>query len=257
MAERGGTALADPAGNGARRTAVEGARSRPSPPKRSGPVPARVKAKLPELVLGIFLVAGGALGAVLWATHEPTQRMLVATRDIRRGESFDESMLRWASLSGEHLAVVDQPAALTDGIAAVDIRAGSPLLTSSVRAPTVIGATQVEYGMALDPGDFPVGLAAGDHVMVVVVLPVDETGQRLEPLTLTTVAEVLAAPGPELAPGEKAVVNLLVERADLALLAGAADLHIGRVEQPVEASAGPDPPEATGAIGAIRDAGGP
>ena len=42
-----------------------------------------------------------------------------------------------------------------------------------------------------------------------------------------------------------------------ALLAGAADLHIGRVEQPVEASAGPDPPEATGAIGAIRDAGGP
>jgi len=230
MAERGGTALASPNGNGGVRATVEGARSRPQP-KRVRPAGfARVKPKLPELVLGIMLVAGGALGAVLWATHEPTQRVLVAARNIQRGESFDGSMVRWASVSGDHLAVIGDPRLLVQRIAAADIRAGSPLVASSLRAPTVIGPTQVEYGVAMDAGDFPVGLAAGDRVLVVAVLPADETGKRPEPLTLSTQAEVLAAPVPELAPGEKAVVNLLVEQTDVALLASAAELHIGRVE---------------------------
>src|SRR6187397_1664290 len=135
-------------------------------------------------------------------------------------------MVRWASVSGDHLAVIGDPRLLVQRIAAADIRAGSPLVASSLRAPTVIGPTQVEYGVAMDAGDFPVGLAAGDRVLVVAVLPADETGKRPEPLTLSTQAEVLAAPVPELAPGEKAVVNLLVEQTDVALLASAAELHI-------------------------------
>ena len=46
----------------------------------------------------------------------------------------------------------------------------------------------------------------------------------------------LAAPGSELTPGEKAVVNLLVERADLPMLAAAADVHVGRVPSDEPAS---------------------
>jgi hypothetical protein len=187
---------------------------------------------VPELALGVLLVAGGGLGAVVWAGHEPTHRVLVAARTIERGETLDASMLRWASVSGDAITAVADPATLSGQLAAVEIPNGAPVQATSFRPPTTVGLDQVEVGLALDAGDYPAGLAVGDHVLVVIVPPPDNTGAPVPPTVLPAGAEVLAVPGEDLAPGVKAVVNLLVERTDAPALAAAADVRIGRVEVP-------------------------
>jgi hypothetical protein len=192
----------------------------------------RARLRLPELALGVGLVAAGALAAVLWATHEPSQRVLVAARAIHRGESLSPEMVRWASVSGDHLTAVTNPSGLGGRLAAVDIAPGSPLLVSLFRAPVAVGVGQTEYGLALGPGDYPVGLAVGDHVVVVVVPPVGADGRPVAPEVLDGTAQVLVAPDPAVAPGATAVVNLLVADADVPVMAAAADVRVGRVSEP-------------------------
>lgn len=255
MAERGaatipGSASNGAASNGARSTTVSDRPTRASTasPRRGRPT-IRTRARLPELVLGVLLVAGGALGAVLWATHEPSQRVLVATRAIQRGESLDASMVRWADVSGDHIAGITETAGLEGRIAAVDIVVSSPLQESSFRSPTMVGQNQMEYGLALDPGDYPIGLAVGDLVMVVVVPPPDIGGEERIPVRLSTIAEVLVAPSADLAPGERAVINLSMARADIETLATAVEVRLGRIEaDPV--APGVDPPAADAAAAA-------
>jgi len=178
------------------------------------------------------LVAGGALGAVLWATHEPSQRVLVAARPIRRGETVEAGMLRWATVSGDRIAGLTETTGLGGRIATVDIDPGSPLQPSLFRPATVVGTNQIEYGLALAPGDFPVGLAVGDDVMVVVLPRPEPDGRLAAPVTLAQAAEVMVAPAVDdavVATTAEVVVNLLVGRADLELLATAADVRLARL----------------------------
>ena len=242
MAERGTATLAGSATNGVRpsgpsgRSVGSGGRSKGTGGWRGRGAQVRSRVRVPELALGVMLVAGGALGAVLWATHEPTQRVLVAARSIQRGESVDATMLRWAVVSGDRITAIDVTEGLGGRIAAVDIAAGSPLQDVLFQPPTSIGAGQIEYGLALDPGDFPVGLGVGDVVEVVAVPAPDATGTASEPITLAVAAEVLVAPGADLAPGQKAVVNLLIARGDAPVLATAIEVKLGRVSD-----SGPEP----------------
>lgn len=209
-------------------TAERGRRRRMKPGSRQR------RFRLPELALGVALVAGGGLGAVLWATHEPSQRVLVAARPIRRGETMEAGMLRWATVSGDHIAGLTDTAGLGGRIATIDIAAGSPLQASLFRPATVVGVDQIEYGLALAPGDFPVGLAVGDDVMVVVLPRPEPDGQLVAPVTLPQAAEVLVAPvedDPVVASTAGVVINLLVSRADLELLATAADVRLARLPE--------------------------
>jgi hypothetical protein len=187
------------------------------------------RVRVSELILGIFLVAAGALGAVLWATREPTQRVLVAAVPIVRGQSLDASMVRWAEVRGDQISATTDPAGLGGKIAVVDIEAGSPIQAAAFRDPVTASGDLVEYGLALDAGEYPYGLAVGDHV-IVVVLPEAIPGEPdPQPVTLNSPAEVVVAPAAELAAGDPAIINVLVPRADVVTLAAADHVKLGRI----------------------------
>jgi hypothetical protein len=129
--------------------------------------------RLPELVLGIFLVAGCALGAVLLAASGRERTPALALRhDVSRGDVVTADDLETVYVgsdstiaflrSGDDEQVVGR-AALTD------LRAGS-LVTAEQFAPQtdVLSAGDGAVGLVLEASEMPsVGLVPGDLVTVI------------------------------------------------------------------------------------------
>lgn len=180
----------------------------PRPGRGSGPVgrdglrveppPSGSRRRVPELILGILLVAGGALGAVLLAVSGRSRDDVVALRnDVARGEVIEASDLVSVKVgsdggvtylsSGDAGTVVGQ-VALTDMPAGVLV------------APEMFG----EPAELLEPGSGRVGLmlaanqmptldlAVGDHVSVVV--PVESAAGEAQVIAEADVALVEEQP---------------------------------------------------------------
>jgi hypothetical protein len=155
------------AGNGARLDTGRSDALRLEPPATAG------RRRLPELMLGIFLVAGCALGAVLLAQsgRERTPVLALAT-DVSRGQVVGDADLKTvyvgadshiAYLGSKHKDEVIGRAALTD------LAAGT-LVTGDQFAPEpqVLASGDGAVGLALEAPEMPsVGLVPGDLVTVV------------------------------------------------------------------------------------------
>jgi hypothetical protein len=131
--------------------------------------------RLPELVLGIFLVAGCALGAVLLATTARERTPALALRnDVTRGDVLTAEDVKTIHVGYErddpvpHLAPGDDDQVL--GRAALtDLGAGT-LVTAAQFAPQtdVLSAGDGAVGLALEAHEMPsVGLVPGDLVTVI------------------------------------------------------------------------------------------
>jgi hypothetical protein len=155
------------AGNGARLGPGGPEGLRVEPPLTSG------RRRLPELVLGIFLVAGCALGAVLLAASGRERTPVLAlSHDMSRGDVLEpgdfetvyvgsDSAIAYLR-SGDDEQVVGR-AALTD------LEAGT-LVTADQFAPQtdVLSAGDGAVGLALEAHEMPsVGLVPGDLVTVI------------------------------------------------------------------------------------------
>jgi hypothetical protein len=175
------------------------------------------------------LCALGAFGAFVWSARGSSQRLVVATRAIHRGDLVQASMLRWARVSGSHLVGVGDPAEVIGKLAQTDIAPGEPVEVDAVGSPPTVGADQVEVGVALSPGDYPIDLAAGDTVQVLAVPSPDATGHVADPVSLTSSAQVTAAPGSDPASGAKVVADLVIDRAEASLVVGASAIRLVRV----------------------------
>lgn len=150
----------------ARRAAVQ-----PATPKRSF--------RLPEVVLGVLLVAGCALAAVLWQQHSnTTETIVVAARPIARGAVVTAADLGGAQIGGETSALISGSDAsiLIGQIAVVDIAAGAPLSMSLLADEEPLGADEALTSIALDPGQMPPDLARNDHVRIIVTGVAGPTG---------------------------------------------------------------------------------
>lgn len=183
MAER--IAVAPTRRGASRQPTTDPDRSRPiaAVTSRTGrsPTPATPKRsfRLPEVVLGVLLVAGCALAAVLWQQHaNTTTTIVVAGRPIARGSVITADDLRGAQIGGETDAMIagDSAQTLLGQIALVDIAANVPLSPTLVTDEQPLGTDEALTSMALEPGQVPPDLAPNDHVRIIVTAPSDSLG---------------------------------------------------------------------------------
>lgn len=127
--------------------------------------------RVPELVVGVVLVAGCALLAVMLSSRSnTTTTVVVASRSVARGSAIVADDLKGAEMAGATTAMVRGSDAvdLIGQIALVDIAADSPLTQSFVAAARPLLDGEALTSMALAPGQVPPDLAPNDHVRVVV-----------------------------------------------------------------------------------------
>lgn len=200
---------------------------RPSPNGQMTPRPVgRGRVRMPELVLGVGLAAAGALASVLWASHAPSQRVLVAARSLHRGEVLDASMIRWATVSGDPISGLADPTALRGATVDREVVAGAPIQQGMLRDSDALVAGEVEIGLALQPGDYPPSIAAGDSVSTVIIPAADPTGASTYPRVLDTAARVRSVSSSDSAAGTTTVITLAVPAADAGSVLAAARVRL-------------------------------
>jgi hypothetical protein len=171
-----------------------------SAPGRSSSLPAgrrRRGVRVPEAVLGVVLVVGGALGALLWH-RSATATSLVTTLaiDVGRGEELTAGVLVPLEVgSVESLGLVPWTAAgeLVGRRVVADLPAGTPLLPSLVLVGVPLAEGEALAGVKVGAGAYPADLAPGDLVDAVAVpTAVAPTEEPIAPLVLASAAVVHA-----------------------------------------------------------------
>ena len=231
----------------------DGTASLPAPAaaRRRSPralAPARPSIRVPELLLGVLLVAGCALAAVIWQQSASTTReALVFARDVTRGEVLGPADFAAAHVraTGARLLPFKDADRLVGRVAAADLSALTPV-TDDLAVETVpLGADESLVGRRLALGQFPSGLKSGDHVVVVLidapttqpmVLPSSEEPALAEPIaaqdvdtapqSLTAVVESMVAI--ETGAGD-VVATLRVPASHAARLAAVDDVRLAQV----------------------------
>jgi hypothetical protein len=176
--------------SGGGRQRPERAASRPTPPAvdarpaaapataaatgtaRRGLPPARRKVRLPEVVVGVLLVTGFALAAVVWQSSSTRSAAALALgRDVARGTTLQPSDFVAVDVASHGLGLVPfaDASRYVGKVAAVDLSAGSPITADVVTDVLPLTGGLALVGRRLEPGDYPGGIAVGDHVEVVPV----------------------------------------------------------------------------------------
>lgn len=208
---------------------------------RPGKAPARIggglaaprgkrAVRVPEVVLGVLVVAGCALGAVLWQrSANTTTTVVVASRDIARGSVIGIDDLRGAQVGGETAAMISGGDAhlLLGKVAVVDIRAAVPLTETLFADAAQLSADEALTSAALAPGQLPPDLSAGDHVRIIVTSGAAPGGAATTTLLEPVVVVWAVDPAPD---GANAVVTLRGPLAIGAEIAAAAEVRLLRVE---------------------------
>jgi hypothetical protein len=169
--------------------------------------------RVPELMLGILLVAGCALVAVVWQrSASTTQQALVFARDVRRGEVLVPQDFRAADVraTGARLLPYTDATRLVGRVVVADISAFTPVTDDLAVEAIPLGIDESLVGRRLELGEFPLGLQSGDRVTVVVVED-DPIGAS------TSTATGVPAPGTEA--GEPASDLITIARPGLELTA--------------------------------------
>lgn len=135
--------------------------------------PTSRRARIPELLVGLALVVGFALAALVWHANS-TQReaALALASGVERGETITADHLEVVYIGTDDAVALLDPARSGDVIgrvAAADLEAGTLVTTSNVVDVPGVGPGEGVVGLALDPGQYPAGrLSPGDVVNVVV-----------------------------------------------------------------------------------------
>ena len=186
--------------------------------------------RVPEVMLGVLLVAGCALAAVLWnQSNTATSTIVVAARHIARGTAITADDLRGAEMSGATSVMVGGADArlLLGQFALVDIDANSPFTDSLLTASSPLGVDEALTSMALEPGQLPPDLAANDDVRLVVTSVPDATGVSTTQLLDddATVWSVVDAPD-----GMSSIVTVRGPITLSSAVASASKVQLARVE---------------------------
>ncbi len=133
----------------------------------------RPRVRGPELIVGVLVVAGCALGAVLWhQSSTSTRQALVLAQAVERGHVFEPADFAAADVSaqGMRLVAFADRDLMVGRIAATDLEAASPVTDSVAVEQVPLGDGESLVGCRLEAGEFPAGLAPGANVRVILVL---------------------------------------------------------------------------------------
>lgn len=151
---------------------ANGAGTAPLTGRQKAGAASKRRSRLPELVVGVALMVGGSLAAVLWhLSTTDNQAVLALAGPVTRGQVIEASDLRVVYLSSDDpiARLADSQAAEVVGRPArSDMAAGTLLTTDSVVSGPTLAEGEGVVGLALDPGQVPLSrLVPGDIVDVV------------------------------------------------------------------------------------------
>ena len=129
--------------------------------------------RIPELAVGLVLMLGGALGAILLSRSGDSIVIVVgAAHDLQRGDKITPQDLvaveTSQSLSGSFITEA-QASALIGQTALVDLQASTPLTVSMFTDQQQLLPNEVLTSAAIQQGNYPIDLAVGDQVRIVTV----------------------------------------------------------------------------------------
>jgi hypothetical protein len=132
--------------------------------------PPRRRFRVPELAVGVLVIVGFALGAVMWhLTTTSKAPALAISAEVHRGDVVESTDLRTIYVASEDaLFRITDPSRVVGKVALVDLGPGTILSPSLVADGQSLAPGNGVVGLALDPGQYPAfGLAPGDRVNVV------------------------------------------------------------------------------------------
>ena len=129
--------------------------------------------RVPELAVGLVLMLGGALGAILLSRSGDSIVIVVgAAHDLQRGDKITPQDLvaveTSQSLSGSFITEA-QASALIGQTALVDLEASTPLTVSMFSDQQQLLPNEALTSAAIQQGNYPIDLAVGDQVRIVTV----------------------------------------------------------------------------------------
>ena len=129
--------------------------------------------RIPELAVGLVLMLGGALGAILLSRSGDSIVIVVgAAHDLQRGDKITPKDLiaveTSQSLSGSFITEA-QASALIGQTALVDLRASTPLTVTMFSDQQQLLPNEALTSAAIQQGNYPIDLAVGDQVRIVTV----------------------------------------------------------------------------------------
>ena len=135
----------------------------------------RGRRRYPELLLGLLLVVGGALGGVLVFQRSSDRVVVVgAARELTRGTVLTRSdviAVEVGALPAGAVTSAGDASTLLGKRLLVDIPAGVPIAPNVVTDQQLLEASEALIPLALTRSAVPSGLTRGDFVRVVISFP--------------------------------------------------------------------------------------
>ncbi len=186
--------------------------------------------RIPELAVGLVLMLGGALGAILLSrSGDSIVNVVGAAHDLRRGEKItrEDLIAVETPLSMSNAFVADtQATSLIGQTVLVDIQASTPLTMSMFSDQQQLLPDEALTSAAIQQGNYPVDLAVGDQVRLITV-PDIALSQSAQPEMFDRVVKIWS-----LNKSENNDIVLVTFRSSLDLsmaIARAGEVHIVRV----------------------------
>ena len=188
-----------------------------APANGAGPA-VRASRRLPLTAVGVVVAVMGAVAfAGLLSTTNERRQVLAVARPVAVGERIEASDLAVAEVSASD-ALSPLPASERDRIvgrrAAVGLVPGALLTEGAVAAGPALDPGKATVGLSLKPGRFPLGIAKGQRVLLVVAGPRQEEPPATHEGTVVAVADGALE-------GDR-VLSVLVPQASVAEVAVAA-----------------------------------
>ena len=194
-------------------------------------IASRRRWRIPELAIGVVLMCGGALGAILLSRSGDSVVVVVGSaHNLDRGNQIraqDLIALEVPLSFAASFVSGDEAAALIGQTMLINVKALAPLTTAMMSQTAELKPSEALVSAAVNVGNFPSDLAIGDSVRVVTV-PDIALSESYEPTMFDEVVIVWSL----VQPAANSDFALITFRSSLDLslaLAGAGEVHLARV----------------------------
>ena len=194
-------------------------------------IASRRRWRIPELAIGVVLMCGGALGAILLSRSGDSVVVVVGSaHNLDRGNQIraqDLIALEVPLSFAASFVSGDEAAALIGQTMLINVKALAPLTTAMMSQTDELKPSEALVSAAVNVGNFPSDLTVGDSVRVVTV-PDIALSESYEPTMFDEVVIVWSLVQPA-ANNDFALITFR-SSLDLSLaLAGAGEVHLARV----------------------------